>query len=361
MTCIYIFYLVVELLQLSVCLFLLIYRKTEEYTLRYSKVLVIVAFLSTVFSCFISIYFLATSDSRASLAISTPFLLCSAMLLYAFCRWRVRYGVDIIEVRPLFGRKRRYAMADVQGLTEGKSSTTLHLKNGKLRLDGLVRNRQDLIEEAEYYYRHTLQKGFALPDIPERLFHGYVQNPWSFIGIFLFVDACVLAGMFLLVCLFGTDARVESADLCAVTLENYTVNWNEDSLQLSTEDLRQPYYCNDVEDLLPEEQFSALEKALQEQAPLIVLVKKENYEDAKQDRCNFLRIRALETTGGETLISRENVASSLWAEARCSAIGVGSSLLLFLGFEGWFCYIVNHAPKYPRLFRLLVKESWRNI
>ena len=350
----YIALLIFSLLQAVVCLLLLIFRKAHKNTLRYSKILVIAALLCTAPACFISVYCLAAVGSGLALTIDIVFLLCGNALLYPFCRWRLCYGKDSFEVRPCFGRERRYAMSEICGITSGTSSMTLHLKNGTLRLDSLVKNREDFIRVA---YRRS----FALPQVPEKLFHGYVRNPWSFLGVFLMLDLLILAGMVLLLCLNAAEAHIGENELLSVTLTDYTVHWEEDTLELHTAELRQPYYMNTVEAFLPEARFAALQKALEESTPLTVFVERDNYEDAKQDTCNFLKIKAMETAKGALLISQEDIAAVLRADMYHTVFFMGAILLLFLAFEGWFCYIASHAPQYPRQFRLLVKEEWRNI
>lgn len=350
----YIALLIFSLLQAVVCLLLLIFRKAHKHTLHYSKALAIAALICTVPACFISAYCLAAAVSGIALTIGIVFLLCGSVLLYPFCRWRLRYGKDSFEVRPCFGRRRMYAMSEICGITAGTSSTTLHLQSRKLRLDSLVKNREDFIEAA---YR----QGFALPQVPEKLFHGYVRNPWSFLGVFLMLDLLILAGMVLLLRLNAAEAHIGENELLSVTLTDYTAHWEEGTLELHTTELRQPYYMNEVETVLPEARFAALQKALEESTPLTVYVERDNYEGAKQNSCNFLKIKAMGNAKGELLISQEDIAAVLRADMYHTVFFMGMILLLFLVFEGWFCYIVSHAPKYPRQFRLLVKEEWRNI
>lgn len=351
--------LILDSLQALVCLRLFA-QKPQKNVLRYSKLLVVIALICVLSAGAIGAYCLCTAFSWAALILDIVFSLVGGWLLLAYCRWRVTYGDGRFEVRPCLGRRRTYSMADIYGLTEGPSMTTLHLRNGKLRLDNLVRGREDFIEEAEHYYRRVLRKGHALPDIPDELFHGNVREPWSFIVIFLLVDLFMLGCIVFSVVLMHREMHPTDAAV-SVALSDYTVQWQDDTLYLNTDGLRQPYYVSHVADILSAEQYSALCGDLSQGVPLRVAVGQENYKKAAEDDCNYIEIRELRRSDGQLLISEEAVIKSIRLDTWPALLFPLCILLLTLCFEGFFCYIVNRARKYPRLFRLLVKEGWRNV
>lgn len=361
MTCWFSFLLFLSGAQAVACVLLLALRKPQSRVLRYTKTIVVVALISNLTACLICAYCLFTVPSGIALALALVFLLCGSLLLYVYCRWRVAYGNGQFEVRPCVGHKRVYSMGEVCGVTEGASATTLHLQNGKLRLDRFVRNREDFIEETEWYYRSVLHKGYALPDVPDKLFHGYVKNPWSFVVLFLFLNLFFLGCVVASLCLTFAEMYPMPDELASVVLTDYSVQWEDDSLQLLSPELRQPYYLNHVKGALPEARYSALCSVLSQTEPLVVFVERENYEDAKQNDCNYLKIKGLNSQNGKALVSQEEVANSVWLGARTGLIAVTVILFLVFAFEGVFFHVINHAPQYPRLFRLLVKEEWRNI
>ena len=236
--------------QTITCLFLLSSRKAQKNVLYYSKILLAVALVSTLLACLISTYCLFTVFSKAALALVLLFLLCGSILLYVYCRWRVVFGNGQFEIRPCFGHKRACTMDEVCGITKGTSSTTLHLRKGVLRLDGFVRNRESFIDETEQYYCNVLQKGIALPDVPNKLFHGFVQNPWSFVALFLFLDLFFLACTAVSLHITFSEMHPNIDTLIPVVLTDYSVQWEDESLHLLSPELRQPYYLNRVKTAL---------------------------------------------------------------------------------------------------------------
>ena len=335
-------------------------QKPQKNVLRYSKLLVVLALISVLSAGMIGTYCLCTVFSWAALLLDIVFTFLGGGVLLAYCRWRVTYGDGRFEVRPCVGRKRTYSVADICGLTEGPAMTTLHLQNGKLRLDRLVREREDFIEEVEYYYRHSLRRGYALPDIPNKLFHDNVREPWSFVAVFLLLDLFFISGITLFAFLthyemYPTDAVI------SVVLSDYTVQWQDDTLYLNTGGVRQPYYVNHVTDILSAEQYSTLCDTLSQEIPLQVTVGQKNYKKAVENDCNYIKIRELRRPDGQLLVSENAIIQSIRIESRTGWIVLPAIFLLMLCFEIFFCYVVTHAAKYPRLFRLVVKESWRNI
>ena len=347
--------------QVIICLFLLISRKPQKNVLYYSKILVAVALASTLLACIISTYCLFTVFSKVALVLVLLFLLCGSILLYVYCRWRVAYGNGQFEIRPCFRRKRVYTMGEICGISKGTSSTILHLQKGKLRLDGFVRNRESFIDETEQYYCNVLQKGVALPDVPDKLFHGYLQNPQSFVVLFLFLDLFFLACIAVSLHITLLEMHPSSDILIPMVLTDYSVQWEDDSLHILSPEMRQPYYLNHVKTALSDARYSSLCYALSKTDPLVVYVEQDNYEDAKQNDCSYLKIKAMHSQDGQQLVSLEEAANSAWIESRTGLILLSTILLLALAFECLFFYVVNRAPQYPRLFRLLVKENWRNI
>lgn len=351
--------LILDGLQALCCGYLLA-QKPQKNVLRYSKLLVILALISVLSAGGIGVYCLRTVSSRVALILDIVFSLSGGGILFVYCRWRITYGDSRFVVHPCIGHKRIYSMADIYGMTDGPTMTTLHLRCGKLRLDKLVRGREDFIEEAEYYYRYVLYRGYALPDIPNKLFRNHVKEPRSFVAAFLLIDLFYIGCIILFASLthyemYPTDTMI------SVELSDYTAQWKDETLYLYTGDLRQPFYVNRVPEILPAEQYTGLRGNLSRGVPLQVIVEKKNYDKATKNDCNYIKIRGLRCADGQLLISEEAVIRSIRLESRSGWIFLSIIFILQLCFEAFFCYIVIHATKYPRLFRLLVRDNWRNF
>lgn len=340
---------------------LFLFQKTKQNELRFSKAMLVFSQICAAAAIAIGIYCLGHALSVIALVLDLVFSLLGCVFLFVYCRWRVNYGDGQFFVRPCFKHKRVHLMNEVCGITEGVSTTTLHLQNGNLRLNKLVVQREGFLEEVEWYYRSVLHRGYALPDVQNKLFKNYVKDPVSFIVAFLLVDLFLIGANVLSICLVKAEMNPQEDALTTVMLSDYTVQWKNNALYVSVPTLRQPFYLNEVRKALPENRYSKLCDVLSQNAPILILVEKENYANAAQNNCNYIKIKAINNENGTPIVLKEDVSKSVWLNFRFGVALLPTILFLILCFEGFFCFVISRAPKYPRLFCLLVKENWRNI
>lgn len=334
----------------------------DATVLRYSKALPFLAVILAGFSAAICLYCAANEFSWVACAISSVCLLLDICLLLTYFRWRVRIDEDCFEVRTVFSRAHIYEKKEIAGMTEGHSVTKLYMEDGTvLRFDSMLRGRMEMIAEFDDYYRYVAKKGFAIPDRPEKLFHGYVQNPGEFVAVFIILELLGIVTLVFIVALTAMDHHNEAPDLTTVEISSYTVLQEDDSLKIKSDTFRQLFYVNYLEEVMPEAEQAHLNEALKNGVPLTATVSKKNMERVRADTANFIRIIELKDRTGHVLISREVCIAADWRTMRTPILSIAVVWVLLSGMTLGSCYVMNHAPQYPRLFALCVKEEWRNI
>ena len=75
----------------------------------------------------------------------------------------------------------------------------------------------------------------------------------------------------------------------------------------------------------------------------------------------FLTIYGLTGNDGKTILQYEDIKAGLLQNLLPWFYTAGGIVLYTVLFIAFICYVVAHAPRFPRLVRLLIKEEWLNI
>lgn len=338
----------------------IIFCRGDGATVRHSRALPITALLAALASC--TICFLDQSALVAAL-LAAAFLIAGAALLMAFLFWKICYTDETFEVHSFLKRKKAYSMWEVNGITEGQSTTLLHLKNGKkVRIDAKGSNAGDFIDAVEWHYREVQRQGVALPDVPAGLFRGYVQNPGQFVFIFCMVlslELCALGAMWVA---FSATQKLPD-ELVELSVTEFSATLDDDTLYIQTDELEQPFTCISFRRVLAAkgQTADAFFDGLEQQKKITISVSGKMLRKAYADDCKFIRIYRLAGGNGDILLQHEEISEGYRANAASVLYAVMAVFVLTLLFVIFFCYVVARAPRYPRLVRLLVKEDWLNI
>lgn len=325
---------------------------------RHSYALPVTALLAASSSCVIC--FLSQGSLVAAL-LSVAFLVAGTVLLLAFLFWKICYTEETFEVHSFLKRKKVYTMCDVIGITEGKSTTWLHLQNGKkIPID--AKNAGDFIDAVETHYRTVQKKGAALPDIPARLFHGYIQNPGQFVFIFCLVLAFELCTLVALV-LYSSVALKLPDDLIELRFAEFSATLDSDTLEIQTGELEQPFVCISFRRVLSMkgQTAEAFLNELSQQKEITVSASNKMLQKAYADNCKVLKIYQLNGDNGDFLLQHQEISAGTRANYTNIIFTSAALFVLTLLFVFFFGYVVSNAPQYPRLVRLLVKEDWLNV
>ena len=234
-------------------------------------------------------------------------------------------------------------MWNIVGITESPGMTVIHLQGKKkIRIDA-ARGAGQLVDAIEVHYRTVQKKGFALPDIPEKLFNGYLANPRDFLlafGFVLFVEFSLVTGA----CVFllkGVNMPDETFELA---VNEFHTTIDDDMLYIQS----------------PESQKQFVD-FLTEMAQQSVVTITGDEKRLQRTQTVFLTIYGLTGNDGKTILQYEDIKAGLLQNLLPWFYTAGGIVLYTVLFIAFICYVVAHAPRFPRLVRLLIKEEWLNI
>lgn len=279
------------------------------------------------------------------------------ILFLEFWIWKIDYSAesDAFFLRTLF-RRCWISYDEVTGITERPHGGLLYTKShGKISADTVV-GWDEFICEVERIYQTTSGGSFALPDVQEKLFHGYLRNPREFLAVFFLVGIIFLGATALPYAIFYSSLHTESSDCGQVQVQHFSVAQEDGSIDISDNAASRTYCCRNLNKILGEEEITALTEQISAKHTLTLLVPLEELADTDSNRkyWNVWEIRS----GDETLFSIELAVAAERAEVKTITLVFSIIFLCYLAFVIFFCIVVSNAPKHPILVRLLVKEEY---
>ena len=252
-------------------------------------------------------------------------------------------------------------MWDVVGITESPGTTVIHLQGKKkVRIDA-ARGARQFVDAIGVHYRTVQKKGFALPDIPEKLFNGYLANPRDFLLAFGFVQF-VLLSFLAVTCfiVFKPDMPKETFEL---SFTEFRVTIEDDELYIQKPGDKVRFVCTSYQRVLQEEGLSTDDflAEIEQQSAITILVDKAGLEKVRAGESSQLKIYQLGGDNGKILLHYESTRKGRQQSLIPGIWGMIGINLLEAAFMAFICYVVAHAPYFPRLVRLLIKEEWLNI
>lgn len=189
------------------------------------------------------------------------------------------------------------------------------------------------------------------PAMKKQLFHGYIKNPVEVIVVNILL-LVLGVGIGITLCCIKPMPAVDAQNT-QVYEAGFEKSWSAYRHQSKA-----TYFSFTLEDL-PYEFFlsprdfeqSSFENSVSPGDALTVVT----YKDSKETSDRRLRVVALRDEQREYLTleqyNEKNASDNQWLRR----IGIGC-LIFFPLFVVFFFYVIDHAPRYPRLTRLLVKE-----
>lgn len=348
---------------LLISIFAPYFLRRETYEVRHSILFPIIADIAFIIGGCINLLCALQGTSVLAVILSGAFIFAGVFLLLAFCFWKISYTETTFQVNYLFAPSKIYNMSEVNGITDGHNAVVLHLKGKhKIRIDAHARNIGDFVNSIELHYRYVLQKGFALPDIPPKLFGGHIQNPGNFIALFVAIGLFILSGLIISVVLFYESAELP-ADICKLDFKTYEICVDDNTLEIQTSEYKKPFvsiYFNKVLNSRGQMEQEFL-STVSTQKFLTIWVDAEKLHEDQNGKNRLIRIYQLEGENGTILLRHDEIAIGYQWSIRLIFWLLITVLLLFVSFVVFFCFIVSNAPQFPRLVRILVKESWLNV
>lgn len=328
----------------------------REDTVYHTLAFPVAALLAAAAGCLICI---VGRTSRIALILALVFLVIAAWLLLVFRFWWIEYTGDSFTVHRLLRRRKTFSMWNIVGITESPGMTVIHLQGKKkVRIDA-ARGARQLVDAIEVHYRTVQKKGFALPDIPEKLFNGYLANPRDFLlafGFVLFVEFSLVTGA----CVFllkGVNMPDETFELA---VNEFHTTIDDDMLYIQSPESQKQFVCPSFQRVLREKGQTA-EDFLTEMAQQSVVTITGDEKRLQRTQTVFLTIYGLTGNDGKTILQYEDIKAGLLQNLLPWFYTAGGIVLYTVLFIAFICYVVAHAPRFPRLVRLLIKEEWLNI
>ena len=270
-----------------------------------------------------------------------------------------RLPLLVDRIHRLLRRRKTFSMWNIVGITESPGMTVIHLQGKKkIRIDA-ARGAGQLVDAIEVHYRTVQKKGFALPDIPEKLFNGYLANPRDFLlafGFVLFVEFSLVTGA----CVFllkGVNMPDETFELA---VNEFHTTIDDDMLYIQSPESQKQFVCPSFQRVLREKGQTA-EDFLTEMAQQSVVTITGDEKRLQRTQTVFLTIYGLTGNDGKTILQYEDIKAGLLQNLLPWFYTAGGIVLYTVLFIAFICYVVAHAPRFPRLVRLLIKEEWLNI
>lgn len=332
----------------------------SQKTVRHTKGLLFAGdlnlFLSVAFSWIFGL------NKAGEVALWLVFLINGIWLVSEYLFWGIYDNPeqDYLTVQTIFGKK-VILKKDITGVTERKFGGVLHLRNGRRIIADSVVYWDDLVAEIEGFLAEQNQNRFyVLPDIPERLFHGNLKNPWDFILLFfllfiLFTFMGCLPTMF-----FSRRIHLTATDCTALEFKSPAVSITDDG-NISVFDTAEPmeYLCRNIKYIAQNEDISDIVAKMNRADQLTIAIPKVDLAD-RSPSMKYREIREI-CVNGETLISYQQTSAAQKEELSHIMIIPTCFLLLYAVYVLAFCYVVTNAQRFPRLVRVFfVKGDWLN-
>lgn len=257
----------------------------------------------------------------------------------------IRYDNQYIHVRKYF-KKKTYQYTDIKGIIPSvNNGYTLVMTTGKVHIDGLAVNAQQFLYYAE---ERCSEVGLGIvPDIPNKLFNGYVLDPFP---------------KALLMCLPGVGLIIisvmASMEFISITIpeslkENVLVIESMEEknsiLFLKSEDRTYAIFSDAIIDA------NELQSAVSRKQK----IKISYFQDAQSDEHN-LEIWSIK--GENSLFATyETVYKAEIGHARKTVFLLWLAALIYWGIIIGCFYILSHAEKYPKFAALLIRKEHRNF
>ena len=262
---------------------------------------------------------------------------------------RVSYDDYEIKVVSFPLRKRKYTYADITGIKWGKNGDfKLFFGKNKLYVDETAEGNNEFLRQV--FQKREEQLHQRIPEITDKLFHGRFINAKELLIAYMLLPLFATGG-FLAIILSGKIGNYPQ-DMNSVSTRFDTCVVSEQKLILSNNDLcLRTRKCNaDTAD--------AIREAVAENKTLMISYQKSEKSEKTKDGIDGI-VWSL-SDGTESLITAEetlrirdeSTVRFLWI------IGISAAVCWIAFF--FICVILNNAPRYKSLVKLLVKEeNWR--
>lgn len=328
----------------------------SNHRVRHTKAMPIAGGVGAVGALLIALF---ANDNDAGLVLAALFLLISGILNIEYLTWHIDsdFLQDFFVVRSML-HKRTVMKSDVSGYTDRRNGGVLHLNNGRRVAANSVIGLENLIEDIESYQaeRQNL-KLYSLPDVPERLFRGYLKNPTDFIILFILLFCVFASCVFAPFWMMSADINLKDTDCVWVERPGADATLTEDGTVLFPGDDGSAYVCRFLRNVFDESQINAvIQKVNHTETVQLAIPAAGSDDQAASGRYSVREI----ICSNETLVSFEQTADGIKGEAW----KISRVMLILLGiyfvFVCCFCIFVSNTPRYYKIVRLFVKKEYMN-
>ena len=282
------------------------------------------------------------------LAVACGIGVLSCLFLLIEYSLKINYDKNSFTVKRIFRKELRCRYGDIESVTLGNGGGYKLVVNGKkIRVDSIMTGKLEFFEYAERKY--SAIHACSIPMELERLFNGYILNPWEFLVTAMLVPIIVTAST-IVIAARGVNLSPQD-ELYHTEICIYAYYEDGKNLTLLTDEGKMLATKSSID-------LDRLNDAISTSKTFSI-----DYEPwktpAKGER--FTYIRNLADENGQVYITYEE---ELQAETKAHYIFTVSAFTLSLLLWGAFffnCYIMSHAPDHPILMRILVKRSYWNF
>ena len=262
---------------------------------------------------------------------------------------RVSYNDSEIDVLSFMYKRKKFSYEDISGIKWGKNGDyVLYLRDFKLYVDETAIGNIEFLRQV--FQRREEQLHQRIPEMKDKLFHGYFVNARELLIAYMLVPA------FLTVCFFAILLKGEIGkypeNMNAISMQFDTCIAEKEELLLSNNTISLKTRKCDADTAV------SIMGAVEQKKTLTINYVKSSESLKRKEGVDGI-IWSL-SDGPELLISTEETLSV----SDASAIQI-LWILGILAFIGWIlffaiCYVLNNAPRYKKLVKILVKkENWR--
>ena len=267
------------------------------------------------------------------------------LIIYNFPR--VTYDDNEIVTFTFLFHLNRFLYSDITGIKWGKNGDyVLYFGKFKLYIDETAIGGTDFLRQV--FQKREEQLHQRIPEIKNKLFHGYFVNAKELLIAYMLVPA------FATVCFFAIGEKVGKypEKMNSISMQFDTCIVEKEELLLSNNTISLKTRKCDADTTV------SIMGAVEQKKTLTINYVKSSESLKRKEGVDGI-IWSL-SDGPELLISTEETLSV----SDASAIQI-LWILGILAFIGWIlffaiCYVLNNAPRYKKLVKILVKkENWR--
>ena len=300
------------------------------------------------------------TNENAGLVLSGLFLLVSAVLNTEYLTWHI--DSDFLQaffVVHSMLRKRTIAKCDVVGFTERRNGGVLHLTDGRRVAADSVVGLEDLVEDIESY-QAELQglQIHCLPDVPERLFRGYLKNPNDFVFLFVLLFCIFAACVFAPFWMMRASINLKDSDCVWVEIQSPSDAFSENGNVLIPKDEDSAYVCRNLRQVYDENKLNSVTRRINRSKIVGLAIPAEELDERTASR-TYYSVRAI-LCDDEMIVSFEQTSAGIKGEAQKISRVMLSLLGIYMIFVCCFCIFVSNTPRFYTIVRLFVKEEWIN-